>query len=353
MLIFPTPLCHSTDTLTSHERNLLDNPPYALSMSLNSLTNPGRRQNENQNSKFPRPSNSWIIFRTNFASRLRSQYPNALYKVQDVSRLASMEWNSLPILVKKYFDILAKLALQRHKKTYLGYIYKPNRMKQNKKKNWTFKEVNRAKFIEREIDNNNKQEEAGKQMDNSTQPDKLQTLDDYTQLNVSNQYEQLQTLDKYTLLSNYVQRNEYEHPQAPSAYALSSDYVQQNGHENQTSGKYVLLENLNKYEQLPALDIHFPSNEFVRFIEYAQSDYGHSLERDQLNGCEYINEFDGCILSGEPFQYNEYDQRNRCALSNEYYKLVYVNEQQHLLDEIGLHNGEYDMHNNEYYDIFI
>ncbi|CAG8678373.1 1235_t:CDS:1, partial [Paraglomus brasilianum] len=142
-------------TLTSDERNLLNNPPYALNIPLRSLTNPKRR---NRNLKPPRPSNPWILFRTNFANMLRSLYPENSYSIQDVSRMASEDWQNQPIIVKHYFNTLAKFALQRHKETYSGYVYRP-RPKQLKKKNWSFREV---KFIERKI-SNNKQEGAGEQ----------------------------------------------------------------------------------------------------------------------------------------------------------------------------------------------
>ncbi|CAG8473090.1 1224_t:CDS:1 [Paraglomus brasilianum] len=178
---FPTPLLYSTDTLTSHERNLLLNPPYMLNISPDSLINPKRK---NQNSNPPRPSNCWIIFRQNFAIGLRSQYPENSYSIQNVSKMASEDWKSQPILVKQYFDTLAKLALQRHKEIYSGYIYRPRRARQSRRKNWSFKMMNKDKFIERMTSENNadkKKKEERRAGDNSAQlnaNERLQTLDE-------------------------------------------------------------------------------------------------------------------------------------------------------------------------------
>ncbi|CAG8459841.1 7654_t:CDS:1 [Paraglomus occultum] len=89
--------------------------------------------------------------------------------------MASKDWKSQPILVKQYFDTLAKLSLQRHKETYPGYIYRP---RQNKRKK--FREVTKDKFIERTTNENNgnKKKQVGRKVVNNAAGDneRLQTL---------------------------------------------------------------------------------------------------------------------------------------------------------------------------------
>ncbi|CAG8530546.1 5307_t:CDS:1 [Paraglomus brasilianum] len=202
-------MASTTDRLTPHEHNLLEHPPYTLSIPRDTLIDPRRRQNNGQDSKPPRPSNRWILFRTNFASRLRS-HPEISYNIQDVSRMASKEWQNQPILVKQYFNTLAKLARQWHKKAYPGYNYKPKRPKQNKKKNWLFREVNKDKFTKRGTDENNanekkqKERRAGNQLDNSAQ------LNDNEQLQPLDECEQLPALDEFPQLNAYVYSIESE-----------------------------------------------------------------------------------------------------------------------------------------------
>ncbi|CAG8530608.1 5310_t:CDS:1 [Paraglomus brasilianum] len=329
MPTFPTSLLNSTNTLTSHERNLVFNPPYTLNIPLDSLINPRRRRNKNQYSRPPRPSNPWIFFRTNFASRLRSQNSGNSYSIQDVSRIAGEDWKSQPIVVKQYFDALSKLALERHKETYSGYIYRPKRAKQNKRKNWLFREVDKAKFIERSIDENNvtkkKQERrANVQLDNS-----VQMNEDEQQSNCleQNKNEQLQP---YALLSDFVQQNKYEKFQASEEYALLDGFVQLTEcRPIDESGQ------LNEYKQLPD--------------EYTLLD--HQIEYDQLNGYKHV---EVSTLLGESLQLNEYDQfvgygqRNEYAPLNEYYELVsYIDGQ---ISESLLINEliYYDVHSNTF-----
>ncbi|CAG8530526.1 5306_t:CDS:1 [Paraglomus brasilianum] len=200
----------SADTLTPYEHNLLFNPPYILNITLDCLIDPRRRQSNGQDSKPPRPSNSWILFRTNFASGLQSQDSNC---VQHVSKMASKDWKNQPMVVKQYFNALAKLARQWHKEAYPGYTFRPRRQKQNKEKNWSFIEVNKDRFIER-----NEKKQKGR---------KIKTGDH---------------------LDNSAQLN--------------------NGEQTQTLGGC---------EQHPALGESAPLNESVNLIESEPIDYGHPM----------------------------------------------------------------------------
>ncbi|CAG8530588.1 5309_t:CDS:1 [Paraglomus brasilianum] len=106
------------DILTSDERNLLLNPPYVLDVPLDSLIEPMRRRNQTRYSRPPRPANSWVLFCKNFNRRLRSQYPEQSYMLAAVTRMAMNDWNNQPIVVRQYFDLLSRLAMQRHREVY-------------------------------------------------------------------------------------------------------------------------------------------------------------------------------------------------------------------------------------------
>ncbi|CAG8528403.1 6563_t:CDS:1 [Paraglomus occultum] len=269
-------LHYSTD-LTLIERSLLSNPPYTLTIPPDSLTDPKRGQSSNKNLKPPRPSNPWILFRTNFTSMLRTQYP---YSIQDISRMASKDWKSQPILVKQYFNALAKVALLRHKETYSGYIYRPRPKQSKKKNNWVFKEVDRNRFG---IDKNNRTE---KQRNNSSQIDK-----------------------QFHGFDSYDQQSEYEQHQNPIEY-FSSNYVEQIKQENfrLSECKPVDYDQPIEYRQLPISD-----------------DHAQLIESDQLNGYMHV---EASALSSKFFQLNEdnhvvgYSQICEETPSNGYYELV-------------------------------
>ena len=199
MSTFPTTLPNFTNTFTFHEYNILLNPPYSLNVPLNSLINPRHGRKQNKRSRPPRPSNSWILFRTNFASRLRSQYPDNSYNMEDVSRMAGEDWRSQPSIVKQYFSTLAKLASQWHKETYSDYTFRPRRPKQNKRKNWSFREVDKTQFMD---DENNAIKKKQKRRANIQ-------LDNSAQLGLVQQNENKQFQPSSALLSDFVQNNNH------------------------------------------------------------------------------------------------------------------------------------------------
>ncbi|CAG8479152.1 1758_t:CDS:1 [Paraglomus occultum] len=136
-------------TSTPQEIDLLLNPPYMLTQSLDALLDPNQRQRKRDKDSTtpPRPKNSWIIFRKDFESLLRALYPDECYSIQTISKLAGEIWKDLPDVVKQYFDVLAKLARQRHKDAYPNYTYKPRQRRQARRANWLFKEVNKDKIM--------------------------------------------------------------------------------------------------------------------------------------------------------------------------------------------------------------
>jgi hypothetical protein len=135
--------------LTIYERNLIRNPPYHLTLSPESLLDPTRKHRKNRvkkNFSPPRPQNAWVIFRKNFEGQLRAQDQNKTRTIQEVSKMAGKEWKNQPNIVKQYFDALSKLAQHRHKIAYPNYSYRPKRNKQDKSKNWLFKEINKDRI---------------------------------------------------------------------------------------------------------------------------------------------------------------------------------------------------------------
>ncbi|CAG8583650.1 9497_t:CDS:2 [Paraglomus brasilianum] len=123
------------DNLTPTEQELLRNPPYALSISFDNILNPIRKGCRNSSKKNipPRPQNAWILFRRNFESRARSQRPGGMYTLKEISKTAGESWKAQPDKVKRYFNVLSKLALYRHKVMYPGYIYNSRKFKNGEK----------------------------------------------------------------------------------------------------------------------------------------------------------------------------------------------------------------------------
>ncbi|CAG8490975.1 1951_t:CDS:2 [Paraglomus occultum] len=79
----------NTDSLTPFEIGLLMNPPYILNVDLDILLNPTYYQRENC-------LNSFVLFRKNFSSGLRSQFPNKSYTIHEISEIANDQWNMQP-----------------------------------------------------------------------------------------------------------------------------------------------------------------------------------------------------------------------------------------------------------------
>ncbi|RHZ86970.1 hypothetical protein Glove_41g101 [Diversispora epigaea] len=116
---------------------LILNPPYQLTLSLDSLLLPARRNRKNKINKIPRPQNAWVLFRKDYEANKRIQFPDQLFKMKTVSINAGDEWKIQSYQVKRYFEILSKLALAKHKIIYPDYKYTPKR-RSNSNKDWVF-----------------------------------------------------------------------------------------------------------------------------------------------------------------------------------------------------------------------
>ncbi|CAG8567166.1 3095_t:CDS:1 [Paraglomus brasilianum] len=134
------------NNLTPTELELFCNPPYTLTISYDILLKPTgkRRKNSNKKSLPPRPQNGWILFRRDFESRVRSQCPDVLHTLKEISKMAAESWKSQPEEVKQYFNVLSKLALHKHKVMYPEYIYNPKKFKNGE--NFIFKHLDKDKI---------------------------------------------------------------------------------------------------------------------------------------------------------------------------------------------------------------
>ncbi|CAG8444052.1 8642_t:CDS:2 [Diversispora eburnea] len=69
----------------NQDHKLILNPPYQLTLSLDSLLLPARRNRKNKINKIPRPQNAWVLFRKDYEANKRIQFPDQLFKIKTVS----------------------------------------------------------------------------------------------------------------------------------------------------------------------------------------------------------------------------------------------------------------------------
>ncbi|RIB30743.1 hypothetical protein C2G38_1424091 [Gigaspora rosea] len=106
--------------------------PYPLSLTIEELISPPK--NTRRATKFrknpsfsppPRPLNRYLLFRRDFAAKMKQQGMKMTYV--NASRLVSNEWNNQPANVLRYFEILEKLAKDKHNEIYPDYRYSPKK----------------------------------------------------------------------------------------------------------------------------------------------------------------------------------------------------------------------------------
>ncbi|CAG8646093.1 35_t:CDS:1 [Ambispora gerdemannii] len=122
--------------LTDNERQILQQCPYQLTLSINELTKPAVKKRHNP----PRPQNSWVIFRRDYEAHLRLCNQNIKSKVKETAKECSLKWRKLSSEVKYFFKILEKIACENHKRTYPNYKYKPKHAKNSSHKEFIFRE---------------------------------------------------------------------------------------------------------------------------------------------------------------------------------------------------------------------
>ncbi|CAG8512323.1 1080_t:CDS:2 [Diversispora eburnea] len=94
---------------------------------VNNLQDLTRKNRKNKINQISRPQNSWVLFRKDYEANKRNQFPDTLFKMKTVSINAGDVWKNQSSQVKRYFEILLKLALAKHKIMYPDYKYTPKR----------------------------------------------------------------------------------------------------------------------------------------------------------------------------------------------------------------------------------
>jgi hypothetical protein len=149
---FDTGLLFNDELISSQNLHpLFLNPPYNLTLTIDELITPkemkepreSRRRRDqriendvNNNNQIPRPHNAFIIFRTDYAAKIKND--DKRISIRIISRMASRQWNLEPELVKAFFKLLADMYQQRHKILFPNYKYAPKNKPspcESKKKN--------------------------------------------------------------------------------------------------------------------------------------------------------------------------------------------------------------------------
>ncbi|CAG8611271.1 8338_t:CDS:2 [Paraglomus brasilianum] len=126
-----------SDHLTESDICLLNNPPYVLTIPLDTLL-----PNSKHRATYipPRPQNPWILFRKDFEARYRKHAPTI--SARNISSLASETWRNGERDLVRFFRILAKITAVRHQMIYPEYKFTPK--KPGKEKTWIFKQDARS-----------------------------------------------------------------------------------------------------------------------------------------------------------------------------------------------------------------
>ncbi|CAG8548162.1 14376_t:CDS:1 [Acaulospora colombiana] len=117
------------------DHELIRNPPYELTLTIEELTKPSNRKRGEHDSlelKVPRPPNGYILYRKDFWARIKLAQPNL--RVQDVSKMSAQQWEKESCRVKLFFKILAEIQGENHNRKYPGYKYNPKNNRGNDKK---------------------------------------------------------------------------------------------------------------------------------------------------------------------------------------------------------------------------
>jgi hypothetical protein len=123
---------------------LLLKPPYQLTLSISELTTPKdqkenknrasndsankknqKDENQNQVDNIPRPHNAFILFRSDYAAKMKNLYNDQKISIRVISQMASKQWRKEPEVVKIFFKVLADMYQERHRALYPHYKYSP------------------------------------------------------------------------------------------------------------------------------------------------------------------------------------------------------------------------------------
>ncbi|CAG8556926.1 38665_t:CDS:1 [Gigaspora margarita] len=106
--------------------------PYKLSLNVENLINPSKTSRRSKKTNDPpRPQNSFVLFRRDFEAKYRLLHKGEKIFSKKISSLAAKYWNVQPSSVRGFFKNLECMALDKHKKMFPHYRYRPNKKKQN------------------------------------------------------------------------------------------------------------------------------------------------------------------------------------------------------------------------------
>ncbi|CAG8656084.1 15140_t:CDS:1 [Cetraspora pellucida] len=118
----------NTDRQASLDK-IIEDSSYKFALPLKNLLN--QRKHRKISQKPPRAQNKFILFRKEYTARARKENPDRIrsMKTHELSKEASENWKAQSAEVKQLFTVLAEIANEKHKATYPGYVYEPEKKK--------------------------------------------------------------------------------------------------------------------------------------------------------------------------------------------------------------------------------
>ncbi|CAI2170240.1 10289_t:CDS:1 [Funneliformis geosporum] len=116
--------CLSLDNLDSLIDELMTNPPYQLTLSIEELLAPAKRKSSETP---PRPQNVFILFRKDLVAKIKNEFPEFAKNLRspEHSKTAKTIWEIQPNEVKQFFQVLYLACIEKHKEMYPKYQYVP------------------------------------------------------------------------------------------------------------------------------------------------------------------------------------------------------------------------------------
>ncbi|CAG8541633.1 291_t:CDS:1 [Cetraspora pellucida] len=117
------------DALFAVVYDLLKTLPIDLKLSVEEILAPREQNTEKQ----PRPQNRFILYRKAYIAHAKEEDPDRTrsMSIDEISKEAAQNWETLPRQAKQFFTILAEIADKRHKQLYPDYIYRPQKKETN------------------------------------------------------------------------------------------------------------------------------------------------------------------------------------------------------------------------------
>ncbi|CAG8648036.1 23979_t:CDS:1 [Dentiscutata erythropus] len=129
-------LIYINEVLSSSEiSSLLFHPPYPLTLTVEELTKAPTMKNSKSkygasSDKIPRPSNPFMIYRKNYAAKMKSMHL-AAHTTKTSAKVAKI-WAQESKSVKRFFEILSLMAKKNHLLMHPNYKFQPDKSKKQK-----------------------------------------------------------------------------------------------------------------------------------------------------------------------------------------------------------------------------